>query len=110
MKATVRIDAGVCGFQTIACVAGDDNQAVTFDVQSDCQNIRQLGELLRKHGEVDAYQEIGPAGDGVIMQAARSVLKGCCVGCVVPAGLFKGMQVAAGLALPRDISITLAKE
>ena len=110
MKATVQIDAGICGFQTTARVAGNDDQAVTFDVQSGCQNIRQLGELLKRHGAIDAYQEIGPAADSVIMQAARSVLKGCCAGCVVPVGLFKGMQVAAGLALPKDIRIALTKE
>jgi hypothetical protein len=33
----------------------------------------------------------------------------CCAGCAVPAGLFKAMQVAAGLALPKDITIRLAK-
>ncbi len=30
--------------------------------------------------------------------------------CVVPVGLFKAMQVAAGLALPKDIHIQLTKE
>ena len=110
MKAIVQIDAGICGFQTTARVTGDDDQAVTVDVQSDCQKISQLGEQLKAQGAIDAYQEISPASDSVIMQMARSVLKGCCAGCVVPVGLFKGMQVAAGLALPKDIRITLAKE
>jgi hypothetical protein len=40
----------------------------------------------------------------------RATLKGCCAGCAVPAGLFKAMQVAAGLALPKDINIRLTKE
>jgi len=110
MKATVKIDAGICGFQTTACVTGDDDQAVTFDVRSSCEKIRQLGELLKDRGSIDAYQEIGPASDSVILQSARTVLKGCCAGCAVPAGLFKGMQVAAGLALPKDIRIALTKE
>lgn len=110
MKATVKIDAGICGFQTAACVTGDDDQKVTLDVQSDCEKIRRLGELLRDHGHIDAYREISPSGESVILQAARSVLEGCCAGCVVPAGLFKAMQVAAGLALPRDVHIGLAKE
>ncbi|MFN2352102.1 MAG: hypothetical protein ABR497_09170, partial [Kiritimatiellia bacterium] len=36
-------------------------------------------------------------------------LKGCCAGCAVPVGVFKAMQVAAGLALPKDPTITLFK-
>jgi len=40
----------------------------------------------------------------------RETLKGCCAGCAVPAGLFKAMQVAAGLALPQDITIRLSAE
>jgi hypothetical protein len=110
MKAVVKIDAGICGFQTAARVTADDDQKVTLDVQSDCQKIRRLGERLKDHGQIDAYQEISPAGESVILQTARSVLEGCCAGCVVPAGLFKGMQVAAGLALPKDIHVRLAKE
>jgi hypothetical protein len=110
MKSKVRIEAGICGFQTDAAIQSDDDQMVAFDVQSGCEKIRSLGELLRGNGPIDAYQEIGPKGESVILGAARSVLKGCCAGCVVPVGLFKGMQVAAGLALPKDIRVDLSKE
>jgi len=44
------------------------------------------------------------------MTKVQAVLTGCCAGCAVPVGLFKAMQVAAGLALAKDIAITLAKE
>lgn len=110
MKATVKVDAGVCGFQTAGCMIGDDDQQVVFEVQSDCDKIRRLGELLKARGPVDAYGEMGARGDGVLMQAACSSANGCCVGCVVPIALFKGMQVAAGLALPKDIHVSVAKE
>jgi hypothetical protein len=110
MNATVEIDAGICGFRTKASAVSPDEQNVSFDVQSDCEKIRQLGELLKAQGPFDAYQEIGPSPGSMVLQAARSVLTGCCAGCAVPAGLFKAMQVAAGLALPKDIAIRLAKE
>ena len=109
MKATVEVDAGVCGFHTVATVISPDNQNVSFEVQSDCEKIRAVGEHLKGKGTIDAYQEISPAREGVLMQTVRSTLKGCCVGCAVPSGLFKAMQVAAGLALPKDITIRLAK-
>ena len=110
MNARVEIEAGICGFRTTACVTSEDNQNVSFDVQSTCEKIQKLGALLREKSPIDAYAEISPEGDSVMMGAVRSTLKGCCAGCAVPAGLFKAMQVAAGLALPKDISIKLSKE
>ncbi len=110
MKAIAEIDAGVCGFRTLAKVSSEDSQHVVFEVDSDCENIRQLTGALKEHEPLDAYQEISPAAEGVLMQTVRANLRGCCAGCAVPAGLFKAMQVAAGLALPKDINIKLMKE
>jgi hypothetical protein len=110
MKATVQIEAGVCGFVTTAYVTSEDGQHVSFEVCSDCDKIRQVAAALSERGEIDAYQEISPTDRSILMQTVRSVLKGCCAGCAVPVGLFKAMQVAAGLALPRDIAITLTAE
>jgi len=66
-----------------------------------------MGVALKKYGTIDAFQEIHPEGHSVVMQPVRAILTGCCAGCAVPVGLFKAMQVAAGLALPRDIDIKL---
>ena len=110
MAIVVKIDAGICGFLTTACVSSEDRQHVTFDIQSDCGKVRAVAELLKRQGGIDAYQEIGPNGPGVILSAAAGVLKGCCAACAVPVGLFKGMQVAAGLALPKDIQIHIGRE
>lgn len=110
MKATVEVDAGICGFKTSACVNSEDDQHVAFDLESDCEKITVLAAALGEKGLIDAYQEISPASESVLMQTARSVLTGCCAGCAVPAGLFKAMQVAAGIALPKDITIRLAKD
>jgi hypothetical protein len=94
-KAKVDIEAGVCGLHTTASAASEDDQNVAFDVDTDCDKIRQLGPALRDKGLIDAYQEISPAGESVVMQTVRSTLKGCCAGFAVPVGLFKAMQVAA---------------
>jgi len=110
MKAIAEIDAGVCGFRTSAKVSSEDSQYVVFEVTSDCENIRRLAIAVKDREPIDAYQEISPAAEGILMSAVRATLRGCCAGCVVPAGLFKAMQVAAGLALPKDINIKLMKE
>lgn len=109
MNTQVSIDAGICGFRTDAQVHSDDGQCVTFRIESGCEKIRALAARLTQAGPLDAYQEISPAAESVLLAAVRETLRGCCAGCAVPAGLFKGMQVAAGLALPKDISIQLVQ-
>ena len=109
MKATVDIDAGICGFKTRSVVTSENGQNVFFDVQSDCEKIRRLSAEIQAKNEIDAYEEISAAEESVLLKTARNVLTGFCAGCAVPAGLFKAMQVASGLALPRDIIISLTK-
>jgi hypothetical protein len=88
----------------------EDSQHVRFSVETDCEKIKVLGTRLQEAGAIDAYQEISPATGSVLLTLTREALPGCCAGCAVPVGLFKAMQVAAGLALPKDIHIVLSKE
>ncbi len=110
MKAKSEIAAGICGFHTTVRATSEDDQHVAFDLETDCEKIRLLADCLEDKGPLDAYQEINPASQGLLMQSVRETLTGCCAGCAVPVGLFKAMQVAAGLALPRDIHITITQE
>jgi len=107
MRAKAVIGAGICGFATTVTATSDDMQNVTFEIESDCENIKRLAAGFP---QVDGYAEIGAGFDGVIHQAVRDTLKGCCSGCIVPCGIFKSMQVAAGLALPAPASIDIVKE
>lgn len=107
MRVKTVIGAGVCGFTTTITAESDDMQNVSFEIESDCENIQCLAADFP---QVDGYAEIGAGFDGVIHQAVRETLKGCCSGCVVPCGIFKSMQVAAGLALPAPAMIDITKE
>jgi hypothetical protein len=106
MQARSVVQAGVCGFKTTIIATSDDEQNVSFVIASDCENIQKLASDFP---EVDGYSEIGEGFDGEIHQFVRSSLKGCCSGCAVPVGIFKSMQVAAGLALPAPVSIDIEK-
>jgi hypothetical protein len=46
----------------------------------------------------------------VVLTTARASLKGCCAACIVPVGAFKAMQVAAGVALPKDVTLKISSE
>jgi len=100
------IQAGICGFNTTVIARSDDMQNVTLEITSTCDKIRGLATDF---GTIDAYQEIGDGFDGTVYRAARTRLKGCCSGCVVPSGIFKSVQVAGGVALPAPASITIER-
>ncbi|MHB1347666.1 MAG: DUF6951 family protein [Candidatus Humimicrobiaceae bacterium] len=101
-----KVEPGVCGF--IASIEANlrDYQFVTLNVKSGCKNIKKIAELLK---EFDAYNEIKEGFDGEFYKIIRENLKGCCAGCAIPIGMFKSMQVAANLALPKDVSIKIEK-
>lgn len=101
------IRAGICGFRTTVRGRADDMQNVTLGITSDCEKITALATRL---GIVDAYQEIGAGFDGAVLTAARATLGGCCAGCVVPAGIFKTVQVAGAVALPAPVSIVIERK
>ena len=110
MKALVVVDGGICGFQTRIHADSDDTQNVTFKIASACEKVRAFGDALMAEGAVDGYAEIGAGSDGVVLTTAHESLKGCCAACAVPVGAFKAMQVAAGVALPKDVTLKITAE
>jgi hypothetical protein len=52
-----------------------------------------------------------PTAESAVLATCRPVLqkKGGCEACVVPVAVCKTLQVAANLALPRDVTIKLTK-
>ncbi len=110
MNAKVSVNAGICGFITNAEAKCEDGQLVELAIESPCEKIQALARAIKEAGPIDAFEEINPSGESVILSRTRATLKGCCAGCAVPVGLFKAMQVAAGLALPKDILIQIMSE
>ena len=101
-----KVEAGICGFVTEIEANSEDMQHVSFKVSTDCDKIKKLSDRLTIY---DAYNEIKDGFEGELFKVIRSELKGCCAGCAVPVGFFKSMQVAASVALPKNISITIIK-
>lgn len=100
----VTVQAGICGFVTEVKALNNDDETVSFEVNSPCPNITALAAKLQP---VDAYMELRDGFNGHILSTVRESLRGGCSGCVVPSGIFKAMQVAAGLALPKDIALSV---
>ena len=111
MKVEVKIDPGICNFPVKIFATSDDSVHVGLELVTECESMLQLARLIHEITPIDAYQELGPK-ESLILEAARSILvtKGCCEACVVPTGVCKAIQVAANLALPRDVSMKIVKK
>ena len=102
------VQAGICGFRTQVTASAEGSYSVSFDMITDCETVAALAAGLAEHGPFNALEEIDPRTPSGLLAVVGTHLKGCCAGCAVPVGLFKAMQVAAGLALPKDVEIGLS--
>jgi hypothetical protein len=100
------IHSGICGFSAQVEARMEEGMC-HLHIQSACKGIQKLAEQVT---QVDPFREISYRGQGPqILQAAAN--KTCPhPACPVPAGLIKVVEVAAGLALPADVSIKLTKD
>ncbi|MBF0244067.1 MAG: hypothetical protein HQL31_02180 [Planctomycetes bacterium] len=110
MRVRFRIKSGTCGFETKGHASSEDGQHVHWEIESDCEKIRLLSRGIDEKGPLDAYEELSPTGESRLLAHCRAQLRGGCSGCLVPIGLFKSMQAAAGLALPTSSHIEISGE
>lgn len=102
--ADAEIHSGICGF-TATVHAHMEGSKCKLSIESECSAIQSLAEELT---EVDPYQEITFRGKGP--RTLEAGAEHCYhTACPVPAGIIKAIEVAAGLALPADATITLSK-
>ncbi len=111
MRVRAQIDPGICNFNTVVTADTGDKQNVSFEFVSECETIKEFDKQIKEISPVDAIMTLGP-GENPILLKARELLqtRGCCEACVVPAATVKIMQVIAGLALPKDVSLKITKE
>lgn len=103
--ATVKVSAGVCGFTTTINTESEDLQEVVIKIESDCSYIKAMACELSK---VDGYQEcFAQIGEGEVYKVARKYCKHAA--CPVPSAIIKGIEVACGLALPRDVEFKISE-
>jgi hypothetical protein len=103
--AKAEIYPGVCGLTTTVNAQKTADGQVSLDIQSECKAIRRLAEQLK---EVDPFREFTFRGKGPLTLELSA--KYCShAACPVPTGIIKAVEVAAGLALPADVTIKLSK-
>jgi hypothetical protein len=103
--AKAEIDAGICGFHTTCTATKNADDTVHLEIQSGCKAVLKLAEQIQ---DVDPFKEVfWRRSMPTIHQAAPQCLSH--PSCPVPSGIIKAIEVEAGLALPKDVTIKVTK-
>ncbi len=107
MRGIVNVMSGICGMITeIRATLQDRSGMVNLDINTRCDSIQKLAGELKV---VNPVEEI--SFDGEAPKTLRMAAKHCKhTACPVPAGIIKAIEVASGLALPKDAHIKVTRE
>ncbi|MGQ9823664.1 MAG: DUF6951 family protein [Desulfotomaculales bacterium] len=110
LLAAAEVDAGICGFKTLVGATGKTGRGkemvVEIRIVSECPSWRKAAAEVTSLGP---YRELfSPLPEtelyGIVSRHVRHPA------CPVTAGVFKVLEVAAGLALPKDACIKVGGE
>ena len=108
--AKAEIYSGICGFTTrVTAVKGAGRgreMEVAVRLDSECPSWQKAAEEINSLKPFEELFSLRPGGR-LFEAAGRHVRHAACP---VPAGILKAVEVAAGLALPRDVVIKVSAE
>ena len=94
------VDAGACRFLTKISTVCQDDMTVRFTIESDCPSVRKLADAL---GGADAVETVSSRiFDNPIMAKCNEFIPH--PACPVPCALVKACEVAADLAVKKNVS------
>ncbi|MFC1920265.1 DUF6951 family protein [Chloroflexota bacterium] len=97
----VTVNPGVCGMVSTITVSKKDRWQVNLKIDSKCEMIIKIGEEL---AEMDMRDAMKPQSESSVYKCASKVRSH--TACPVPMAILKAMEVEAGMALPRPVSLT----
>lgn len=103
---TVRIESGICGFETVVRAFKTQRKSVGIAIRSDCKQVMALESQLRKIDMMDVIKT--PINKNPIYEIA-----GKCnlhSSCPVPCGIIKAAEVELGLAVRKGVRIVFEND
>jgi hypothetical protein len=95
------VDPGICGFSCTITAQKSDNRTVTVQIgNSECKQIKRLSNYLTEISLSELF--LPPTRNPVYMAAEKA---GCHSSCAIPVAVLKAVEVALGVALPRQVRI-----
>ncbi len=104
--AEVNVDPGICGLKSKIAVESSDMMSAKVSLVSDCPDIVKIGENIK---EIDSMKDVfAKLGDSSVYKLGHEFCKHGT--CPVPGAILKGIEVACGLALPKDVHIGILRK
>ncbi len=101
----VIIRSGICGFSTEATAVKGSDGKTAVSLITECEMVKKMaGEIP----DMDMMAVFTRFPDNPVYRSAAKYLKH--VTCPVPGGILKAVEVEAGFALPKDVSIIFVKD
>ena len=102
----VTVEPGICGFPCTVRAQKLDNKTVRVEItESECKQIQRLSNHL---SEISLRELFLPMTRNPVYIAAEK--SGCHPSCAIPLAVLKAVEVAWGVALPRDVRIKFKHE
>lgn len=102
----VRAEPGICGFPCTIKAQKLDNRTVTVEINgSECKQIKRLSTGLTGMSLKELFMPL--TRNPVYIAAEKS---GCHPSCAIPAAVIKAVEVALGMALPKEVRIKFTNE
>ncbi len=97
----VLIHSGVCGFSTTVTAERDKDKKILISLETECEMVKNMADEI---AALDMMAVFTRFLDNPVYRSASKHLKH--VTCPVPSGILKAMEVEAGFAVPKDVSVT----
>jgi hypothetical protein len=95
------VEPGICGFSCTIRAQKSDNRTVAVQIgNSECKQIKRLSSHLTEISLGELF--LPPTRNPVYIAAEKA---GCHSSCAIPLAVLKAVEVALGVALPRQVRI-----
>lgn len=98
----LEVFAGICGFTTVIRAEERGRYKAVCKIESECPSCSKLGQLI-ENIEFNVMNELFKRDRSELIKAAQEQIPH--VSCPVVPGILKALEVSAGLAIPRDVSM-----
>jgi hypothetical protein len=99
----LEVFAGICGFTTTIHVKSKGEYKAVLTLETECPNYKKVAKVLGTD-PLNVMDELFKKGESKVLDACKGNVPH--ISCPVPAAILKALEVNAGLALPRDATIT----
>ncbi len=97
----VIVDPGICGFSCSIRAQQDGKNTVVIEISgSDCEQIQRMSGILKKITLQELFSPL--TRNPVYISAGQA---GCHLACPIPVAVVKAVEVAMGMAVPREVRI-----